>query len=102
MALVSPGNVGHRLGSAAAPVVLEAYLDYVCPFSKRFYTRFVQEVFPYVEQQYPGQVQFIFRHQVQPWHPQSSMVHEAALAVEQVSPDAFFPFSNQVFENQEE
>lgn len=31
-----------------------------------------------------GRVQFIIRQQIQPWHPSSTLVHEAALAVQQL------------------
>lgn len=51
-------------------------------------------VFPLVEKKYDGKVQFIFRHQVQPWHPSSTMTHEAAIAVLKVAPEKFWPFSS--------
>ncbi|KAJ1988763.1 hypothetical protein H4R33_002304 [Dimargaris cristalligena] len=100
MSLLTLLNQGHRLGAENAPVVVEAYLDYVCPFSAKFFKTFTERVFPYVQNTYPDQVQFIFRHQVQPWHPQSSILHEAALAVEAVDPDQFFPFSAALFDRQ--
>ena len=43
---------------------------------------------------------FIFRHQVQPWHPSSTMCHEAALAVERVNPSKFWEYSLVLFANQ--
>ena len=43
---------------------------------------------------------FIFRHQVQPWHPSSTMCHEAALAVERVDPSKFWDYSMVLFANQ--
>ncbi|KAJ1917840.1 hypothetical protein IWQ60_007662 [Tieghemiomyces parasiticus] len=93
---------GHRLGAQTAPVVLEAYLDYACPFSRRFFERYTKEVVPFLEKHYSNQVQLIFRHQVQPWHPQSAVLHEAALAVERINQTAFYSFSAILFEKQEE
>ncbi|CAG8464807.1 5133_t:CDS:10 [Funneliformis caledonium] len=99
MSLVSSG---HRLGASTAPHVLEVYLDYVCPFSAKLYKRVRNEVLPYIEENYPGKVQFIFRHQVQPWHPFSTVVHEAALAVEKIESTKFFQFSDKLFEVQKQ
>ncbi|KAJ1646615.1 hypothetical protein IWQ61_010179 [Dispira simplex] len=102
MALVTTANVGHRLGSPVAPTVIEAYLDYACPFSKLFYKHFLEDVFPYIQKTYTDQVQFIFRHQVQGWHPQSTILTEAALAVELLDPQAFYPFSTTLFDHQQD
>lgn len=41
--------------------------------------------------------QVIFRHQVQPWHPSSTLVHEAALAVGILAPHRFWEFSHVSF-----
>lgn len=51
-----------------------------------------------MEQKYPGQFQFIFRNQIQPWHPHSTVVHEAALAVEYLDSAQFYPYSKLLFE----
>jgi len=45
-------------------------------------------------------VQIVFRPQVQPWHPSSTLVHEAAFAVLKLSPAAFWPFSAALFADQ--
>ncbi|CAG8547788.1 6182_t:CDS:2 [Ambispora leptoticha] len=84
---LSPIYAGHRYGSIQAAHCLEAYLDYV-------------EVLPYLDSEHSNKVQFIFRHQVQPWHPSSTIVHEAALAVEKVDKTKFFEFSANLFESQ--
>ncbi|RPB27112.1 hypothetical protein L211DRAFT_834789 [Terfezia boudieri ATCC MYA-4762] len=87
---------------APAPVVhtLELYLDYTCPFSKKLFNQFYQNVFPVIQDKYPGKVQCIFRHQIQPWHPSSTLVHEAALAVGLVAPEKFWEYSQILFNNQ--
>eukprot|EP01012_Entosiphon_sulcatum_P004622 TRINITY_DN11879_c0_g1_i1.p1 TRINITY_DN11879_c0_g1~~TRINITY_DN11879_c0_g1_i1.p1 ORF type:complete len:214 (+),score=54.90 TRINITY_DN11879_c0_g1_i1:34-642(+) len=96
---IHPRFAAHRLGSSSAPVVIEAFLDYTCPFSARFFNRYVKEVQPWAEEAFPGKLQFIFRHQIQPWHPQSTLVHEAALAVERLSPEKFYAYSQRLFDN---
>lgn len=55
-----------------------------------------------VEKRYPDKVQFIFRQQVQPWHPSSTLVHEAGLAVLRTQPDKFWDFSKALFDKQTE
>ncbi|OZJ05955.1 hypothetical protein BZG36_01181 [Bifiguratus adelaidae] len=99
---LAPQFIGHRIGAATAPHTLEVYLDYVCPFSAKIYRKLREIILPYIEQHYPGQVQFIFRQQVQPWHPTSTMVHEAAIAVEAIDASKFMPFSDALFEKQKD
>ena len=71
-----------------------------------------------VKSKYPDKVQFIFRQQVmwsatleaivfgsdiqqvQPWHPSSTLVHEAGLAVLKTNPDKFWDFSKALFDKQ--
>ncbi|CDS13661.1 hypothetical protein LRAMOSA05835 [Lichtheimia ramosa] len=97
---LAPQFAGHRLGAVTAPHTLEIYLDYVCPFSAKIYKRIREQVWPYVEQNYSGKLQLIFRQQVQPWHATSTLVHEAALAVEKIDATKFFPFSDALFDKQ--
>lgn len=47
-------------------------------------------------------VQFILRPQIQPWHPSSTLTHEAALAVSRLSPAKFLSFAAALFEHQKE
>ncbi|KAL2755007.1 hypothetical protein ACRALDRAFT_1064741 [Sodiomyces alcalophilus JCM 7366] len=84
------------------PHTLEFYLDYVCPFSGKFYRTF-EDLVPKIRQ-HPGWaqgIQVIFRQQIQPWHPSSVLTHEAALAVLRVAPAKFFDFSAELFRAQE-
>ncbi|KAK4565524.1 hypothetical protein LTR86_004141 [Recurvomyces mirabilis] len=39
---------------------------------------------------------------IQPWHPSSTLVHEAGAAVLRVSPDKFWPFSKALFDQQKD
>lgn len=59
-------------------------------------------VLPNIPQKYPAKVQFLFRQQIQPWHPSSTLVHEAGAAVLRLAPDKFWPFSDALFEHQKE
>lgn len=77
-----------------------AYLDFVCPFSKRLFERVFNEVLPAAEKAHPGKLRFIFRHQIQPWHPQSAIVHEASVAVAQVDPSKFLAYAAILFAKQ--
>lgn len=44
-----------------------------------------------------SKVQIIFRPQVQPWHPSSTLTHEAGLAVSRLAPLRFWDFSAALF-----
>ena len=59
-------------------------------------------VLPLLPKKYPSKVQFLFRQQIQPWHPSSTLVHEAGVAILRLSPERFWPFSAALFEHQKE
>ena len=46
-------------------------------------------VLPLIEKKYNDKVQIIFRQQIQPWHPSSTLVHEAGVAVLKTDPSKF-------------
>lgn len=50
-------------------------------------------VFPLIEKKYASKVQILFRQQIQPWHPSSTLVHEAGVAVLKLQPSKFWDFS---------
>ncbi|KAI0396506.1 hypothetical protein F5Y17DRAFT_104976 [Xylariaceae sp. FL0594] len=81
---------------------LEFYLDYVCPFSARQFQTLYHVVAPLIRShpQWSSRVQFVFRQQVQPWHPSSTLAHESALAVLQVAPGKFWAYSDTLFREQ--
>lgn len=100
---LAPKFAAHRLSAdpAAKSVhTIELFLDYVCPFSKKMFKTVYHDVFPVVMERYPDKVHFIFRQQIQPWHPSSTLVHEAGLAVARLAPERFYPFSDALFEKQ--
>ncbi|KAF2397475.1 hypothetical protein EJ06DRAFT_533076 [Trichodelitschia bisporula] len=96
----------YALKSAAPSVptvhTIELYLDYVCPFSKKMF----QTLYPLLPKlrspPYADKLQILFRPQIQPWHPSSLLVHEAALAFSHAMPGKFWEFSAKLFEVQEE
>ncbi|KAK3113285.1 hypothetical protein LTR53_009569 [Teratosphaeriaceae sp. CCFEE 6253] len=97
---LNPRFAGQKLAAHVSPYALhtlELYLDYVCPFSKKMFNTVYDQVFPLVKAKYADKVQFIFRQQIQPWHPSSTLVHEAGAAVLQTDPDKFWPFSKALF-----
>ncbi|KAJ5358578.1 uncharacterized protein N7496_010991 [Penicillium cataractarum] len=80
---------------------LEIFLDYVCPFSAKMFNTFYAGG-PSVAQQYGSRLQVIFRQQIQPWHPSSTLTHEAGAAVLQLAPEKFWEFSAALFKHQKE
>ncbi|GAB7355191.1 hypothetical protein MBLNU459_g5748t1 [Dothideomycetes sp. NU459] len=101
---VAPKFAGLKAATGSLPnnfhsVVL--YLDYVCPFSKKLFTTVYNDVLPLIEaNKYP--VQITFANQVQPWHPSSTLAHEASLAVLRTDPAKFWAFSAALFDRQAE
>ncbi|KAK3330066.1 hypothetical protein B0H66DRAFT_542679 [Apodospora peruviana] len=81
---------------------VELYLDYVCPFSAKMFNTLLTTVFPAIrsESSLSPKLQFLFRSQVQPWHPSSTLVHEASVAVLRLAPHKFWDFSSALFQNQ--
>lgn len=95
---VTPKFASHAIGSVGSANTIELYLDYVCPFSAKLYKKVRTEVIPALDEKYPGKYQFVFRHQIQPFHPASTFVHDAALAVSLIEPEKFWTFSDALFE----
>lgn len=81
------------LGNAQTLHTLELYLDYVCPFSQKTFNTIYTSVIPLIRQKYASKVQILFRQQIQPWHPSSTLVHEAGVAVLKIEPGKFWDFS---------
>ncbi|OAA62266.1 Thioredoxin-like protein [Cordyceps fumosorosea ARSEF 2679] len=81
---------------------LELYLDYCCPFSAKLFRTLRTVVDPLVRADPAWSRSFavIFRQQVQPWHPSSTLLHEAALAVLRLAPERFWEFSAALFDAQ--
>jgi len=89
--LASPTDTQH---------ILELYMDYVCPFSAKLFNTFYTFVQPLIIERYPSKLQVIFRQHIQPWHPSSTLTHEAGIAVLKLAPQKFWPFSQALFKEQ--
>ncbi|KKA26199.1 hypothetical protein TD95_000055 [Thielaviopsis punctulata] len=89
-------------GVPPATHTLEVFLDYCCPFSAKIFRTLTSSVVPLIKASpsLAPNVQLIFRQQVQPWHPSSTLMHEAALAVQRVAPECFWEFSGKLFDAQ--
>lgn len=80
---------------------LEIYLDYVCPFSAKMFET-LYTISPTLNQQYGSRLRVIFRQHIQPWHPSSTLTHEAGAAVLRLAPEKFWDFSAALFKHQTE
>lgn len=60
------------------------------------------DVLPSLSSKITSNVSIIFRQQIQPWHPSSTLVHEAGAAVLRLNPDKFGAFSKELFAKQKE
>ena len=78
-------------------IEIEAFLDFCCPFSAKHWKCFVLEVLPLFKER---GVNYRHYNVAQPWHAQSSYMHEAALAVEAIDADKYTPFATALFANQ--
>lgn len=63
---------------------------------------FYESVYPSLRTNYGDKLTVIFRPQIQPWHPSSTLTHEAATAVLLKAPDKFWDFSARLFDHQTE
>ncbi|EUC36663.1 hypothetical protein COCCADRAFT_87536 [Bipolaris zeicola 26-R-13] len=104
---LAPKFAGQKLASSSiqpkAVHTLELYLDYVCPFSAKMYkTLFTTPLRTTLLSTYSTSLVTIFRQQIQPWHPSSTLVHEAAYAVQRVDSSKFYDFSEKLFEQQKD
>ncbi|KAE8147573.1 hypothetical protein BDV25DRAFT_131973 [Aspergillus avenaceus] len=100
---LSPKFAGHSLLFASdrePQQTLELYLDYVCPFSEKLFNTFYTSVRPIVAAQYQSRLNVVFRQHIQPWHPSSTLTHEAGAAVLRVAPEKFWEFSAALFRHQ--
>lgn len=71
-------------------------------FSAKLFDTFYRLVRPLILKQYHPKLQVIFRQHIQPWHPSSTLTHEAGAAVLRLDPAKFWEFSAALFENQTE
>lgn len=102
---LAPRFAGQAFSAHVSPKAIhtiELFLDYVCPFSAKMFLTLSNEILPTLDETFPQKVQFIFRQQIQPWHPSSTLCHEAAAAVLRLAPEKFWKYSKILFEHQKE
>lgn len=101
-AVVASGALGKAITSAGPPLphkplgailgtgdpTFEIFLDLSCPFSVKAFNT----IFDEVEPAHRGKASFLIHNVVQPWHAQSTVMHEAALAVREVAPELYFKY----------
>lgn len=83
------------LASASAPT--KTFFQ----FSAKMFNTF-NTLSPMISQQYGHRLQVIFRQHIQPWHPSSTLTHEAGAAVLRLAPEKFWDFSAALFKRQTE
>lgn len=71
-------------------------------FSAKLFNTFYTSARPIITEKYSSKLQVIFRQHVQPWHPSSTLTHEAAAAVLKIAPEKFWRFSADLFKHQGE
>jgi len=87
------------LGSPEAPVTVQEFTDYLCPYCARH----VSQVEPALIEQYirPGQVRLIFRdNPIASLHPTSSQGHQAAICVGEQGAALFWAMHDRLFAEQ--
>lgn len=91
---LSPTTIGTIVSAnGGAPITIELFLDIVCPFSAKMWETVMNGE---VVTASPN-VCFVINQVPQPWHPQGTYVHEAALAVKQLAPDKYADFVSALF-----
>eukprot|EP00603_Paraphysomonas_imperforata_P000002 CAMPEP_0114430026 /NCGR_PEP_ID=MMETSP0103-20121206/9813_1 /TAXON_ID=37642 ORGANISM="Paraphysomonas imperforata, Strain PA2" /NCGR_SAMPLE_ID=MMETSP0103 /ASSEMBLY_ACC=CAM_ASM_000201 /LENGTH=203 /DNA_ID=CAMNT_0001599429 /DNA_START=37 /DNA_END=648 /DNA_ORIENTATION=- len=92
-----PKPLGLFLGSRTAQTVIDVFVDPCCPFSKKIFLRLV-EVHDWAEATASGKFCVRVLFYPQPWHPQSVMLVEAAVAVQHLNEAMTVPFMVKLFE----
>lgn len=65
-------------GPAGAPLVIEIYSDFHCPFSKKFASTLAE-----LEKGYPDKIRQVFHHFPLPIHPDAPAAHQAAVCAQE-------------------
>ncbi len=88
----------HIKGNPNAPILIVEYSDYDCPFCKSFHDTMTQIMNEYGVD---GKVAWVYRQfPIAQLHPNAPRISEAALCVGEVAGnDAFWKFSDQIFQN---
>jgi protein-disulfide isomerase len=92
----APGANHPSRGPADAPVVIQVWSDFECPFCKRLAPTLEE-----VEKAFPGKVRLVFRHNPLAMHPNAALAAEAAVeAFKQGGAPAFWKMHDALFADQ--
>ena len=80
---------GFFITAPGKAVTVDMFLDIICPFSCKMLLTLLGSS---VCEKFADRVTFVLHQVPQPWHPQGSYVHEAALAVRSTSPDKYVAY----------
>ncbi len=93
-----PTRADPSKGSPGAPVSIQMFADYQCPYSRK-----VQATVAEVMAKYPGKVRVVFRHRPLPMHAFAEIAAAAAMeAFAQKGNDAFWAMSERLFAEQDD
>jgi len=88
---------------------IELFLDFCCPYSLKIWNTINHHVIPsLISNDATTNIDFIFHQLPQPWHPQSTLLHESALVVRKMFDDSggsyekYLQYSDILFTRQEE
>lgn len=84
-------------GSESAPLLIEEFVDFQCPYCVRG-SNTMQEIV----KNYPGKVKLSLRNMPLPFHEHALIAAKAFSAVYLLSPDLAFEFQSQLFNHQEQ
>lgn len=83
-------------GNAKAKVVIQAFMDFQCPFCSR-----AQATLDGLMKKYPGKVRIVYRHNPLPFHKHAKLAAEASVeAFKQRGNRGFWKFHDLLFQNQ--
>ncbi|KAL7572559.1 hypothetical protein ACA910_000379 [Epithemia clementina (nom. ined.)] len=76
-------------------ILVECFVDLVCPYSCKLFNTLYEGVLPALKDD--PDIQFVLHQVIQPWHPQGTMVHEAALAGKRVAPEKYAEYVHALY-----
>ncbi len=88
-------------GSPDAPIILEEYSDYLCPYCSRHF----KNTYPALLEQYvnSGKVQYVYRDfPLAALHPTAAQGHAAALCTAEQGADLFWKMHDELFRSQQQ
>ena len=95
--VLPPKPLGIFLGCRTAQTMVDVFVDPCCPFSKKIFIKLL-EVHEWAESTAPSKLCVRVFLYPQPWHPQSTMLVEAAVAVQRTDETQVIPFLVKLFE----